>query len=321
LQLARSQRVVAVVAACCLLAAGCSGSSAADHEAKRAAPTPAAASGARSSRVSSPASTAAAAPTSVLLFVLENHEQTEALDSMPYLSSLARTYGRTTDYHAITHPSLPNYLALVAGSTFGIRDDDAPSAHPLTGSSIFDQALAHGLTAKLYAESMPGRCALASTTSYAVKHNPWAYFTGAVERRNCRRHDIPMGTPAAGNLAHDSAAGTLPRVGVAIPNICDDAHDCPLSTADSWLHRWLPQLMAGPQYRSGRLAIVVTFDEDDGSVPNTVLTVVVSRQTQRIRATAPYTHFSWLRCAETMLGLSLLRNARSARSLCPAFHL
>ncbi len=264
---------------------------------------------------------AATRPTKILLFVLENHAPSQALASMPYLSSLAARYGRTTNYHAITHPSLPNYLALAGGSTFGVRDDSEPSAHPLRGRSVFDQALARGMTAKVYAESMPGHCGLVSTASYAVKHNPWPYFAGPTERANCRHHDVPMGTPAAGALAHDSATGRLPRVGLAVPNICDDAHDCSLATADSWLHRWLPKIKSGPDYRSGRLAIVITFDENDGVVPNTVLTVVVSPRTHHVKSTASYSHYSWLRCADRMLGLPLLRQAAAARSLCPAFNL
>jgi acid phosphatase len=261
------------------------------------------------------------APTKILAVVLENHAQAQALSSMPYLSSLARRFGRTRNYRAITHPSLPNYLALVAGSTFGIHDDNQPSSHRLRGGSIFDQALARGLTAKVYAESMPHNCALVATGSYAVKHNPWTYFAGRRQRSNCRRHDVPMGTPTGGALAHDVRAGTLPRVGLAIPNICHDAHDCSLGTADHWLHRWLAKILTGPDYRAGRLAVVVTFDENDGVTPNTVLTVAISPRTRHVQANAAYSHYSWLRCADTMLGLPPLRKASSARSLCTAFKL
>jgi len=257
----------------------------------------------------------------MLLFVLENHSESEALASMPYLSSLAKRYGRTTNYHAITHPSLPNYLALAAGSTFGVQDDNEPSSHPLPGKSVFDQAIAHGLKAKLYAESMPGKCFLSSTASYAVKHNPWAYFSGKQQRAHCRRYDVPMGSPAGGALAHDVAGGTLPRVGMAVPNICNDGHDCSLTTSDSWLHRWLPKIVAGRDYRAGRLAIAITFDEDDGGASNNVLMVVVSPRTNHVTARASYTHYSWLRCAEEMLGLPPLRKAATARSLCAAFGL
>src|SRR3954471_8580706 len=260
-------------------------------------------------------------PTKVLVFVEENHSASEALAGMPYLASLARTYGRTTAYRAVTHPSLPNYLALAGGSTFGVHDDAAPASHPLSGDSVFDEALARNRAAKTYAEAMPGNCALSSSGSYAVKHNPWAYFSGSVQRANCRRFDVPMGTPSGGALAHDIANGVLPRVGMAIPDLCHDAHDCSLSTADSWLHTWIRAVMAGPDYRSGRLAIMVTFDEDDSSAGNNVLTVVVSPRTRGVTSSAPYNHYSMLRCTAELAGIPALRNASGARSLCPAFHL
>lgn len=262
-----------------------------------------------------------AAVSKMLLFVFENHSQSQVLASMPYLSSLARRYGRTTHYDAITHPSLPNYLALVGGSTFGVHDDNAPGSHHLRGGSVLDQALRHGMRAKVYAESMPGNCTLVAAGAYGVKHNPWAYFSGSRQRRDCRRHDVPMGTRAHGVFARDLVAGTLPQVGLAVPDICHDAHDCSLSIANHWLHRWMRKVMAGPDYRTGRLAVVVTFDEDDGTTTNRILTTVISRHTHHERAAAHYTHYSWLRCTESILGLPLLRRARTARNLCPAFHL
>lgn len=320
----RSLKVTWLVIAICLTS-GCAGGAASGHG---RGPTAGPSHGPPPSQTveaGSPASGRASrhtkVPTKILLFVLENHAESQALTSMPYLSSLAARYGKTTDYHAITHPSLPNYLALAAGSTFGVHDDNEPSAHPLAGRSVFDQALARGRTAKLYAESMPGNCYLASTASYAVKHNPWAYFAGSTERANCRRYDLPMGTPAAGALANDIAAGALPQVGMAIPNICNDGHDCSLATADNWLHQWLPTVFAGSDYHSGRLAVVVTFDEDDGGATNTVLTVVISPRTIHVTATTPYTHYSWLRCADQILRLPPVRNAAAAPSLCSAFML
>ncbi|MGZ6791385.1 MAG: hypothetical protein ACXVFV_00410, partial [Mycobacteriales bacterium] len=113
-------------------------------------------------------------PTKVLVVVEENHTQTQALNGMPYLRSLSSTYGRTSSYHGVTHPSLPNYLAIAGGSTFGVHDDYPPSYHKLTGASVFGQALAHARTAKTYAEAMSSACQQYAYGRYAVKHNPWA---------------------------------------------------------------------------------------------------------------------------------------------------
>lgn len=260
-------------------------------------------------------------PTKVLVVVEENHTAGSALKGMPYLASLASTYGRASSYQAVTHPSLPNYLAIAGGSTFGVHDDRSPASHHLAGPSVFDRVLAAGRTAKTYAEAMPSPCALSATSRYAVKHNPWTYFSDASSRAGCRRFDVPAGTSASGALRTDIDRGTLPTVGLLIPDICHDAHDCSLATADSWLKSWLTAMQRGPDYRAGRLAIVVTFDEDDSSGGNTVLTVVVSPRTSHVVVTSALTHYSLTRLLAELSGTTPLRAAAGAPSMRAPFHL
>lgn len=269
----------------------------------------------------SPSSATAAVPSKVLVIVEENHAAAAVSAGMPYLSAVSARYGHTTGYKAITHPSLPNYLALVGGSTFGIVDDADPVNHQLPGESAFDRALAAGHLAKTYAESMPSSCAQSSSGTYAVRHNPWAYFSDAGPRANCRRDDVPAGTPSSGALNRDVRSGGLPTVGLLVPNLCHDAHNGSLATADSWLKSWLPILQAGPDYRAGRLAIIVTFDEDDGAADNTVLTVVVAPHTSHAVSSRSLTHFSITRYFSELTGTSPLRSAASAPSLRFEFHL
>lgn len=254
-------------------------------------------------------------PTKVLVVVEENKTAQSALRGMPYLASLASKHGRAAAYRAITHPSLPNYLAMAGGSTFGVRDDAGPQSHPLAGPSVFDRGIAGGRTARTYAESMPTACGLSATTSYAVKHNPWVYFADPASRANCRRYNLPAGTSAAGALRRDIDAGRLPNVGLLIPNICNDGHDCPLATADNWLKDWLTVVQRGPDYRAGRLAIIITFDEDDTSGDNSVLTVVVSPYTSRVVSNRPFTHYSLTRYFAELTATTPLRAAANAPSL------
>jgi phosphatidylinositol-3-phosphatase len=255
----------------------------------------------------------------VLTIVEENHSLAEMRAGMPYLSGLAAGYGYATDYRAITHPSLPNYLAISGGSTFGVTDDASPRVHPLQGASIFGQALAAGGTARLYAESLPSPCGTASTGAYAVKHAPWAYYVD--ERAQCAKGMLPAGLPTAGVLADDIAAGRLPTVGMLVPDLNHDAHDGTLRQADDWLKGWLPLLMTGPDFRAGRLAIVVTGDEDDSSSGNRVLTVVIAPGlTHRVVGTA-LTHYSLTRLYDDVAGAAPLRSAATAPSLAQAFGL
>ena len=257
----------------------------------------------------------------VLVVVEENHAASAVLQEMPYLAGLADQFGQTGDYRAITHPSLPNYLAIAGGSTFGVADDGEPGDHPITELSVFDDAIAAGGTARTYAESMPDSCSPAADGRYAVKHNPWAYFSSAASAANCQQFDVPAGTIDQGALHDDVLAGALPTIGLLIPDLCNDGHDCSLQVADGWLRQWLPFVMQGADYRSGRLAIVVTFDEDDRTAGNVVLTAVIAPSVSHTVVSAPLTHYSLTRFLAEVAGVAPPGEAATSASLGSAFHI
>jgi acid phosphatase len=233
---------------------------------------------------------------------------------MPYTFSLARRFGYASSYYAITHPSLPNYIAIASGQTYGISDDDPPSAHPLRGDTVFGQALAQGRTAGVYADGMATTCATQSQGTYAVKHNPWAYFVD--ERSSCRAHDVPIG-----RLWDDVRRGDLPDVGMVVPDICHDAHDCGLSVADAWVRTLMSRIFDGPDWKSGHLAVVVTADEDDGSAGNRVLTVVIHPSQRHHVVSERLDHYALTRLYEDVAGAPYLHHARTAASMAEAFGL
>jgi acid phosphatase len=254
-------------------------------------------------------------PTKVLVFMVENHSLDEMRAQMPWTAALADRYGYATAYHAMTHPSLPNYLAIAGGSTFGVQDDEDPSSHPIGGPSVFGRALEAGSTARVYAESMPGTCATTASGEYAVKHNPWPYFVD--ERAACHRSDVPLD-----QLASDVGAGTLPGAGMVVADLCHIAHDCTLGTADDWLRTEVGPVLAGPDFQQGRLVVVITADEDDRSDSNRVLTVVASAgmPAHQVVGTS-LTHLSLSRLYAEVLGFAPLGDAAGAPSLAQAFHL
>jgi hypothetical protein len=260
--------------------------------------------------------------TKALTVVLENHGTAAALAQMPTLAKLAHTFGYTSAYSSLAHDSLPNYIAMAAGATAGVEGDGGPDVNAVSGPSVFDQALAHGRTAKTYAEDMPTSCAQTDTGGYVVHHNPWVYFTDAASRRACRRYDVPAGTLTSGALHTDIVAGTLPTIGLVVPSMCDDAHDCSLAHADGWLARWFGQLRAGPDWRAGRLALVVTFDEaEQDSTSNDVLTVVAAPGIRSLVARQPYTHVAWSAWMSRLAGAAPLRDAATSPSLGAGFGL
>lgn len=162
---------------------------------------------------------------------------------------------------------------------------------------------------------MTANCATNNGGSdYAVKQNPWAYFID--ERDICQRYDVP-----AGQLGAAITAGTLPNVGMVIPNLCHDGHDCPLSTADSWFAALMGKLVQGPVWKSGHVVVVLTADEDDRSAGNAVLTVVIHPSQKANVVTSALTHYSLTRLYEEVAGTASLFNAASAPSMATVFGL
>jgi phosphatidylinositol-3-phosphatase len=304
----------------CILALGLSGCSTASTAPDAAASSSAEPTPVRKS-ISTPTSALASAGpgavTKVLVFVEENHSLSQMKADMPYAFGLARRFGYATSYTATRHPSLPNYIAIVGGQTYGITNDAQPSANPVGGPSVFGQAVAAGKTAAVFADGMPENCAAGNGGSdYAVKHNPWAYFTK--ERDACLQFDIP-----ADRLDAAITNGTLPNVGMVVPNLCNDAHDCSLGTADTWFKGWMTKLFDGSDWKSGHLAVVLTADEDDKSHGNnnTVLTVAIHPSQKAKVVTSSLTHYSLTRLYEEVAGTPYLFNAASAPSMATAFGL
>jgi phospholipase C len=222
--------------------------------------------------------------------------------SAPYENELAAGCGLATNYHAVSHPSLPNYVAATSGSTQGIADDEPPASHPLDVASIYGQVKAAGKTWREYEESAPGNCPLASVGEYAVKHDPAPYYTGI--RGDCGSWDVPMGTTAGGSFLADLTAGTLAAFSFVTPDLCNDTHDCPVGTGDAWLRSWFAKILASPAYLAGKTAIFVTWDEDDGSAANRIPLIVVSPSTPPgTRSDAYFDHYSLLKTTEQLLGL------------------
>jgi hypothetical protein len=238
---------------------------------------------------------------------MENRDYASIIGSgsAPYINSLATTYGVATDYSAISHPSLPNYIALTSGSDQGITDDSDPSSHRLNVPSIFSQ-LPGGASRSLQ-ESMPSSCAQGSSGEYAVRHNPEAYYTNLGS--DCANYDVPFGS------APDFSA----RFTFVTPNLIDDMHDGTIADGDNFLHSYIPALMATPQYQAGNAVIFITWDENSGSSGNGVPCIVISPYTHGVKDATPYSHYSLLRTTEELLGLPLLGNAASANSMLGRF--
>ena len=280
-------RLVALVISACLLAA-CAPSSTAQATAKHS-PTPIA---------GAPDPTPDPSPAAVLphifVIVMENRSYSQAIASS-YVSKLADEYAIATDYHGVSHPSLPNYLALTSGSTWGIADD---GFHALPAGGLGAQLTSAGIVWRAYMEGMSNGC-FHSPYPYALKHNPFAYYGSA-----CPSQVVPF-TQFALDMA-----GAVPQFVWITPNMCHDGHDCSSSAADAWLSQTVPTILNSSAWQDGGM-LVITWDEGEDSA-NSVLTLIVRPDPVTHKSAKPYDHYSLLATIEDELGLARLGQAAQA---------
>jgi hypothetical protein len=279
-----------------------------------------------SPRVSVP-STASALPTKgansyehIFLVLFENHGYSQIVGraAAPNFNRLIKLGALSTAYRAIGHPSLPNYLALVGGSTFGVRTDCSPATCPVSASNLGSLLSAHGRTWKAYMESMPSTCGTRNTGSYAVRHDPFVYFNNIRTTSLCR-NVVPY-TQLATDLGSNA---TTPRFAFVTPNVCHDMHDCSIATGDAWLGAFAARVMKSPAWLSHRSLLLVAFDEDNGAEGNRVVAFAVGSPIRKSvvagrRSSTTYNHYNLLRTIEYYLGVPALGRNDSGRAIMTA---
>lgn len=207
--------------------------------------------------------------------------------AQPYLSQLASQYAVATDYHPITTPSLPNYLAMTSGSTWGIRDDNF---HRLPSTGLGAELTDAGIPWKAYMEGFTGDC-FNSPYPYVLKHNPFAYFGG-----QCPANIVPM-TQLATDLGSDT-----PQLSWITPGLCHDGHDCSRQVADHWLAATVPQILASPAWQDNGVLFITADESDSGG--DRVPFVIAAPQLHGQQLTQTYDHYSLLATIADALGVS-----------------
>jgi hypothetical protein len=264
----------------------------------------------------------------VIWILEENHSYGKIIGNPDarYINALARECGLATNYHNISHPSLPNYIGMTSGLALSqlqrFSGDCSPSS---TCSTSAPSILGQSPSWKAYEESMPSNCDKKGTREYAVRHNPAPYYTRLT---GCAVKDLPYS-----RLAPNLRAGTLPAFSFVTPNLTHDMHDGTVAQGNAWLESQLPTILKSSEYRSRSTAVFITWDEGEGGkstncATNTrdigchVATIVISPTTKRgTRSGALFNHYSLLRTTEQLLGLPELGEAKRARSMRSAFGL
>jgi hypothetical protein len=277
----------------------------------------------------------------VIVLVLENHSYGQVIGrpgsaaarQAPFLNSIARRCAIATRFRSVTHPSLPNYLAITGGSTHGLARDVNTK---LPGPSIFSALDAVGGSWAVYAEDLPSPCwpHRTSPLGYTPHHNPalsYANLSG-----DCQAHDLALGSTTSGPLADALRTQTLPRYSFIVPSLGHDMHTGSVGTADRWLSQWIGAIVRSPTYRDQSTAIFITADEGSGGhigkgeiCPDhpfdkscDVPLVVISRYVRpgtRVRLRAD--HYSLLRTTADLLGVPAPGAGATATSLRQAFGL
>ena len=234
-------------------------------------------------------------PKRVFVIVMENHSFEEALQGA-YTAELEKQVGVATNYHAITHPSVPNYLAITSGTTWGV-DADVYRALP-------PQDIGHELTAsrvrwRAYMEALGPGC-FDSPPPYDGDHNPFAYYGG-----RCPDNVVPFS-----ELSQDLTA-TATRFSWIGPDACHDQHDCSIAAGDDWLRQTVGMITSSPAWQADAV-LFITWDEDSGRGDNRVLTLVLRPDVKHRVSAVSYDHYSLLATIEDILGVPRLANAATA---------
>ncbi len=250
----------------------------------------------------------------VMIIVMENegYGQVVGSSSAPYQNLLISRYALAANYYAVSHPSLPNYIALVAGDAFGVTNDCQPSQCSFPNATITNLLDSHGLSWREYAESMPVNCSqsLSQDGLYVPRHNPFVYFssitnnTGSgVTSQYCNSHVVPFT-----QFWNDLQSSNLPNFALITPNICDDAHSCNLSTGDAWLSTAIPRIIDSGSFSS--TALFVVYDEGSGSgtnSPSHVVCILVSPFAKSsYSSNTQYSHYSLLATVEAIFRIGNL---------------
>jgi hypothetical protein len=256
----------------------------------------------------------------VWVIVMENQDWSsiKGNKSAPYINQTVLPQASHAEQYfnpAHTHPSLPNYIWMEAGTNFGIADDLSPLVHHQTTTqhlvTLLKNAPTGGVEWRAYEENISGKdCPVYDKPPYVVKHNPFVYFNDVVDPNNpnsayCLTHIRPFE-----ELARDLANNSVASYNFITPNICDDMHDScsplrnKIAQGDAWLAKNLPGILNSPAYRDGGV-VFITWDEAeraDGPIGMIVLSPLAKGN--GYGNSVHYDHGGLLRTLEEIFGVA-----------------
>lgn len=266
----------------------------------------------------------------VFLFVFENKSAETILGNRhpPTFNKLAQEGALALNSHGVTHPSLPNYVAMIAGTDFGTHSDN-PS-QKFYGPTLPEALEKAGLTWKGYFQSIPAvgfRGSYGGTFwVYVKRHNPFMLFPALADDPAWAANSVPLG-----QLPGDLSSGRAPNFALIVPDVCHDMHcnvncfnkEALFNRADAFLAEWVNAIRRSPAWDE-KVAIIITFDEAEasdtrsggGRIPTIVLT---KTGPQGFQSETFYNHYSLLRTLTDAWGLAPIGNPAKATPMTELF--
>lgn len=227
----------------------------------------------------------------VLIIVLENTDYAKALQQ-PYLRTLTQQGALLQNMNGVTHPSQGNYIAMVAGDTLQVKNDNPVT---LSQSHIADLLESHGFSWKAYVENFPGNCfSGASSGRYVRKHNPFISFVNIAQNpeRCANIQDSRV-------FESDVKNNRLPNFAVYSPNLDDDGHDTGTAYASDWLQKNFASKFSDAKFLQD-LLVVITFDESSTKQNNHIYTLLLGAAIKPGSVNnQPLSHINLLKMVET----------------------
>ena len=246
----------------------------------------------------------------VVVFENKDFDQVIGSPSAPTFNAMARRYALFRSYYAVARPSLPNYLAMISGSTQGLTETCTECV--FDDRNLADTIEASGRTWKAYLEGLPLRGYTgAQWGNYVKRHNPFPYFKSVVNRPARLRRTVPYA-----EFRQDLRRGRLPDFSFVVPDLCNGMHDCPVATGDAWLEKFLPPLLRSPQLKGG--VVFVTFDEadhgDNRGGGGHIATLALGPAVRKGTSSKGMNHYGLLRTIEDAWGLPRLGRSATANA-------
>lgn len=258
----------------------------------------------------------------VFIILLENHDLTALNPSAaPYINNtLFKIGAHASNYHNVPtsmgslHPSEPNYVFLEGGtnsfSDFTFTNDNNSSAANSTGSTAHLATLLNnaGLSWKEYAEGLtPNSCPITGS-GIAPKHDPFVFFKDvsgnppSATNSFCISHHSPLTTTI---LQNDLANGNVANYNFITPNLCNDMHDCSVTTGDTWLSTMVPIILNSNVFKQDG-ALFITMDE--GGSGNAPIQMIILSPFAKVNYTnnIEYSHASFVKSVERIFNLNPL---------------